>query len=256
MITELIVENEPMLPTNTVELQTDHAVIAGTALTAESSPSITHPVFTEVTPAPTNSQIQKPKPDVLIAFAKPLSINPDTVGQLKVGESINTYVVQRDNVYYLTHSFSGEYSFSGAIFLDVSCSIYPRSRNLIIHGHNMKNGTAFGKLLRYERIEYLNQYPIIYFSTLYEADNYIPFAVVHYSIDTESDIYLDLYQVNYLSDQEFMKFITKVKAMSLFHLPVNVSRTDEIITLTTCATEDPNMRFAVFAVKNKRTAIR
>ena len=55
--------------------------------------------------------------------------------------------------------------------------------------------------------------------------------------------------MNYLSDQDFIQFIKSVQAMSVYHIPVSISKTDEIITLTTCATDDPNMRFAVLAVK-------
>ncbi|HPF88508.1 MAG TPA: class B sortase [Candidatus Limiplasma sp.] len=185
----------------------------------------------------------------MIQFTQALAINPDTVGQLEAGESISTYVVQRDNSYYLRHSFYGEYSFSGAIFMDVSCSIYPQSRNLIIHGHNMQNGTSFGKLSRFESVDYLNKYPIIYFSTLYESAEYRPFAVVYYSIDPESEDYLDIYQINYLSDQGFIEFVRTVQLRSVYHIPVSIAKTDQILTLTTCATDDPDMRFAVFAVK-------
>lgn len=39
--------------------------------------------------------------------------------------------------------------------------------------------------------------------------------------------------------------------MSEYHIPVNVARTDQIITVTTCATGDADMRFAVFAVESK-----
>ena len=198
--------------------------------------------YTSTTPA---------RPEVLIQFNSALAVNPDTVGQLEMGESINTYVVQRDNSYYLRRSFSGEYSFSGAIFLDVTCSIYPKSRNLILHGHNMHNGTAFGKLSRFDDIDYLNKYPHIQFSTLYETSLYIPFAVVYYSIDPDSEIYLDIYRINSLPDQEFVQYISKIQAMSEYHIPVYVSRTDKIITITTCATGDDDMRFAVFAVENK-----
>jgi sortase B len=120
---------------------------------------------------------------------------------------------------------------------------------LIIHGHNMHDGTAFGKLSRYDDIDYLNEYPFIKFSTLYETARYTPFAVVYYSIDSSSDQYLDVYQVNLMTDQEFEQFVTRIRGMSVYHIPVNVARTDQIIMVTTCATGDSDMRFAVFAVK-------
>jgi sortase B len=224
--------------------------------TAALSPAPTAAPAQAQAPAPTAlSLVQSAysaaaRPEVLLQFNKALEINPDTVGQLEMGESINTYVVQRDNSYYLRRSFTGEYSFSGAIFMDVTCSIYPRSRNLIIHGHNMHNGTAFGKLSRFDDIDYLNKYPFIKFSTLYETARYTPFAVVYYSIDPDSDRYLNIYQINSMTDQEFLQFVSKVSAMSEYHMPVNVAKADKILTITTCASGDEEMRFAVFAVQS------
>ena len=225
-------------------------------------PTINQNSAAVVSPAPTatpsivaaaavsgNTPQQTTEPEVLIQFNNALAINPDTVGQLHMGESINTYVVQRDNSYYLRHSFYDEYSISGAIFLDVSCSICPQSRNLILHGHNMQNGTAFGKLLRFKSLDYRNEYPVIHFDTLYQTADYTPFAAVYYSIDPESEDYLNIYQVNYLSDDAFISFIQTVKSRSLYHLYISVSAADKILTITTCTNEDSNMRFAVFAVE-------
>lgn len=238
MMREMIAQSETALIDDPASFPSD-------AATPAPFPSATEIPAEQTAP----SIVTQQKPEVLIQFHKPLSVNPDTVGQLKMGESIYTYVVQRDNSYYLRHSFSGEYSISGAIFLDVTCSIYPQSRNLILHGHNMQDGTAFGKLSRFDSISYLNQYPFITFSTLYETSLYIPFAVVYYSINPKSDLYLDLYQVNVMSDASFLQFVQKVQLMSEYHLPVNLSAADQILTVTTCATADEDIRFAVFAVK-------
>lgn len=241
---QLITESDPIVMDETLD-----STYSQSAPSASASPTATPlPVVYTAVSADTSADAAAPEP--LIQFTEALKTNPDTVGQLRMGESINTYVVQRDNTYYLKHSFYGEYSISGAIFLDVSCSIYPQSRNMIIHGHNMQNGTSFGKLSRFNDRDYLNQYPVIHFSTIYEAADYIPFAIVFYSIDPESADYLNIYQVNYLSDEAFIEFVQTVKSRSVYHIYTNVTKTDKIITLTTCATSDPNMRFAIFAVES------
>ncbi len=231
-------------------------IVESEALEQPEIASSAEPAETLAVPAATEPPVQmrvpeQPvKPDVLIQFQSALAVNPDTVGQLQMGESIRTYVVQRDNSYYLRHSFSGEYSFSGAIFLDVTCSIYPQSRNLIIHGHNMQDGTSFGKLSRFDSLAYLNKYPFIEFSTLYENARYIPFAAVYYSIDPQSELYLDIYRINAMTETEFTQFVGKLQLMSEYLVPVYVAGTDKILTITTCATNDDDMRFAVFAVKH------
>jgi len=244
-IAELITENEPIISEESSTSAPNQSLTA-TASPVPTAVPVAEAAYMADSPS---ASVQTAAPEILIQFINVLTINPDTVGQLHMGESINTYVVQRDNSYYLRHSFYGEYSISGAIFMDIACSIYPQSRNLIIHGHNMQNGTSFGKLSRFEDLDYLNQYPTISFSTLYESANYVPFAVVYYSINPESEEYLNLYQVNYLSDDKFVDFVQTVKSRSVYHLYTSVAKTDKILTITTCATEDPNMRFAVFAVK-------
>ena len=100
--------------------------------------------------------------------------------------------------YYLRRSFTGEYSMSGAIFLDVRPVLsIRRAVCSFIHGHNMHNGTAFGKLSRFDDIDYLNKYPHIKFSTLYESAMYI--SPLRSSIIRSiriPTIYLDIYRIN------------------------------------------------------------
>ena len=244
-IQELIAENEPIAADETDSLLSTRDSTATVSPTTTSAPA----VAAVSTKSDRDVDVETTQPEVLIQFNGALATNPDTIGQLCMGESINTYVVQRDNTYYLRHSFYNEYSISGAIFLDVSCSIYPQSRNLILHGHNMQNGTAFGKLLRFKSLDYRNEYPVIRFDTLYQTANYTPFAAVYYSIDPGAEDYLNIYQVNYLSDDAFIGFIQTVKSRSIYHLYINVAKTDKILTTTTCTNDDPNMRFAVFAVE-------
>ena len=50
--------------------------------------------------------------------------------------------------YYLRRDFEEQYSLAGTPFLDVRSSPAD-SRNLIIHGHNMKDGSMFAPLRFY-----------------------------------------------------------------------------------------------------------
>ena len=81
------------------------------------------------------------------SFAELLRYNPDTVGYLSIGETVDLPVVQRenDNEYYLTHAYSGEEAREGALFLDGANRL--SDENLIVYGHNMRNGTMFGELV-------------------------------------------------------------------------------------------------------------
>lgn len=79
-------------------------------------------------------------------------VNPDVIGWVEIpGLAISYPVVQgTDNAYYLHHLFTGEYNSSGSIFAD--CHNQPdfTDQNTIIYGHNMKNGSMFGTLSRYQ----------------------------------------------------------------------------------------------------------
>ena len=73
---------------------------------------------------------------------------------------------------YLRRNFYGKYSQSGVPFLDGRCDI--QSTNLIIYGHNMKNGTMFADLKKYVDKDFLSAHRTVKFET---ADGVQTFTV-------------------------------------------------------------------------------
>ena len=96
-------------------------------------------------------------PEPQAAFSQLLAANPETVAYLDAGEGIEFAVVQRDNEYYLTHNFFGEDTPEGTAFLDEGNSIYPLDEHMLIHGHNMRDGSVFGDLDRFRELGYLRE---------------------------------------------------------------------------------------------------
>lgn len=92
------------------------------------------------------------------------------------GETIDLPVVQRDNEYYLSHNYFGEWDSNGTVFLNERNMIYPRDSILLVHGHNMRSGAMFGTLVKYERASYAFEHALLTFRTLYEeeASYYVP----------------------------------------------------------------------------------
>jgi len=86
------------------------------------------------------------------------AINPDIVGWLLIpGTHINYPIVQaQDNSYYLDHRFDGEYSAGGSIFLDMDSSSELNSRNNLIYGHNMLDGSMFSDLSLFTEQEFFD----------------------------------------------------------------------------------------------------
>lgn len=76
----------------------------------------------------------------------------DMVGWISIEGTVINYLVMHtpeNPDFYLKHSFEQEYSDYGVPYVAGNCQLNPRSDNIIIYGHHMKNGTMFGKLTEY-----------------------------------------------------------------------------------------------------------
>ena len=92
--------------------------------------------------------------------------NADCIGWLSIDGTNISYPVMytpSDPQKYHRRSFYGKYSQSGVPFLDGRCDL--QSTNLIIYGHNMKNGTMFSDLKKYLDSEFLNAHRTVKFET-------------------------------------------------------------------------------------------
>ena len=115
--------------------------------------------------------------------------NADCVGWLSVDGTNISYPVMHtpsDPQKYLRRSFYGQYSQSGVPFLDGRCNL--QSTNLIIYGHNMKNGTMFSDLKRYADRDFLNAHRTVKFET---ADGVQTFTVTEVLKTNTSDAWYD-----------------------------------------------------------------
>ena len=93
--------------------------------------------------------------------------NADCVGWLSVDGTNISYPVMHtpsDPQKYLRRNFYGKYSQSGVPFLDGRCNL--QSTNLIIYGHNMRNGAMFSDLKKYVDREFLNAHRTVKFETV------------------------------------------------------------------------------------------
>ncbi len=117
-----------------------------------------------------------------------LEQNADCVGWLTIPESnINYPVMQTVNEpeKYLYKDFNGKNSKSGVPFIDYRCDY--KNGNIIIYGHNMKNGTMFADLKKYRNNQYKKTHEIIYLQT---NDGMYRFKVTEVKI---TDVYDEKY---------------------------------------------------------------
>ena len=114
-----------------------------------------------------------------------LEQNSECIGWLCIPDTAVNYPVMhtpRNPQKYLRMNFYGEYSQSGVPFLDYRCS--PDSGNLLVYGHNMKNGTMFGELKSYTDPAFCADHPTIEFQT---ADGLFRYTVSEVRITDTSD---------------------------------------------------------------------
>lgn len=115
--------------------------------------------------------------------------NADCIGWLSIDSTNISYPIMHtpsDPQKYLRRNFYGKYSQSGVPFLDGRCDL--QSTNLIIYGHNMRNGTMFSDLKRYVDRDFLNAHRTVKFET---TDGVQTFIVTEALKTNTSDAWYD-----------------------------------------------------------------
>lgn len=188
-----------------------------------------------------------PEPGMQERFVSLYKKNKDVVAWLKVEAvpEIDFPITKRDNDFYMDHDFYGRKSASGTVFMDMSCQVLPLSENTILHGHNMKNGTMFGKLKTMMQLENFRAKPLVYFDTLYENTVFVPYAVSVVSIDPGQPHFFPLIMPTFQTEDDRDSYIATLKKYSLYSLPTDVLVGDDLLTLTTCHGNEDHERLIV-----------
>jgi sortase B len=198
-------------------------------------------------PAPTARPLATPGVAMLPHLISSYSRNKDLAGWLQSDaiQDIDFPVVQRDNDYYVHRDFYGRSNLAGTVFLDEDNYTLPQDQNLVLHGHNMKNGTMFGKLARLMNRSTLVEAPFFSFSTLYEGNTYVPYAVSLTSVDPSSSRYFNFIHPQFADAADFEAYSGRLTALSGMALPVDLQADDRLLTLVTCHGQDENERLVV-----------
>lgn len=188
-------------------------------------------------------------PLINVDFENLLKTNNETVGWINVNNTnINYPFVQGiNNTYYLNHSFDKSYNSAGWVFMDYRNNKEMNSKNTILYAHGRIDKTMFGSL-------YKTQYPawyqnksnhVIRISTPSVNMSYQIFSV--YKIE-EENYYI---QTDFTSDDVYLEFLNTIKERSKYDFNVELSVSDKIITLSTCANDKE--RYVVHAKLIKKS---
>lgn len=170
------------------------------------------------------------------------SINSDYKMWIQIeNTNINYPVVQgSDNDYYLKHNFRKESNISGTVFVE-SANDIDNDKNIILYGHNMRNGTMFNNITNYKEESFFNEdnkINIIMNNTLYE---YEVFSVY---VKNVSEVNL---AIGFANEDEFINYAYNEAEESLYKKDVDFSAEDNLITLVTCSYEFTDARTIVVA---------
>lgn len=184
-----------------------------------------------------------------VDFKKLKQTNPETVAWLKVnGTNIEYPVVKyTDNDFYLTHSFDKSSNGAGWIFADYRNTFKENDQNIVIYGHNRRNGSMFSSLKNVLNSDWYlkEENRKIIFVTPEEQSEYEVFSI--YQIEEEHhDTTTD-----FASITDFNHYVETAKARSIYDFGQEVNLTDPMLTLSTCA-NDNHYRVVLHAKKLKK----
>lgn len=169
--------------------------------------------------------------------------NEDIVGYLQIDNTNISYAVAQsnDNEFYLRRDLNGEKSSAGSVFMDYECDAYNLSRNTVIYGHNMRNGSMFHNLRYFTDPEYFAERRFIRLTTPHEETLWEIFAFY----ETDTDFYY--IQVVFPNDESFLSLVSEMKEKSIYDTGIEVGSDDRILTLSTCANTASEARFVLNA---------
>ena len=202
-------------------------------------------------PADSDSNMDK-KPEILPEYKELYDINSDFIGWLKIPDTIINYPVVQggEGDFYLEHDFYKKPDRRGTLLLDEESDILKPTTNLMIHGHNMKDGTMFSVLRNYKKKSFYDKHKIIEFNTIYEKGKYEIVSVFQSKVYLKSENVFKYYKFfDASSEEEFNYFYENIKKLALYDTGVEAKYGDTFITLSTCDYHTEDGRLAVVAKK-------
>lgn len=191
---------------------------------------------------------------VLKKYKKLYKQNKDLAGWLSIeGTVINYPVMQtgkKNADFYLHHDFEKKESDHGTLFVDARNDYVNRDTNLIIYGHNMRDGTMFGGLKSFMDQEYFKNHQKLVFDTIYEKAEYRIVAVCLSKVNYQDDHTFRYYNfLNASNKEEFQAFLANIQQLTVFDQKIDISYGDELLTLSTCNSYVQDGRLFLIAKK-------
>lgn len=172
---------------------------------------------------------------------KLIDINSDYKLWISIPNTVIDYpVVQcKDNEFYLKNNFYKADSISGTIFIDSRNNIN-EDKNLVLYGHNMKNGSMFTDINKFKDIDFFQNGEI----KIIKDNKEHVYDVFSVFVETSYDVSI---KFKFNDNNEFIEYIDFLKEKSIYKKDIN--NYSNIITLYTCSYEFENARTIVIATE-------
>ncbi|MDD6396245.1 MAG: class B sortase [Firmicutes bacterium] len=185
-----------------------------------------------------------------IDFESLWAVNKDIYAWIEIPDTnINYPVAQKkmNDEYYLNHAIDGSKDKKGTLFTE---SLFNgtdfNDPVTVIYGHDMKNGSMFGRLQNYSKEAYFNKHTTIKVYMPEKTLTYKVFAAVPFS---GKHI---LYSWDFDDENQFNNFIRTVRSTKSllvnFNYEIEVTSSDKLLILSTCLKSDNSKRYLVMAV--------
>lgn len=220
------------------ELQELRPSVTRPSMNLEDRPSATEPDETlpEQTDPTAPTTIPNIDDTILFEYQALYEINRDMVGWIQIEDTaINYPVVQtpKEPNFYLRKNFYKEKATCGTIYVREACDVNLPSDNVTVYGHNMRNGTMFADLHKYEKKAFWEKHRYVNFDTLHEYRTYEIFAIFKTTADLTKGFTYHIYDT-FATEKAFNEYVSTCKNLSLYDTGITPDFGDKLLTLSTC----------------------
>lgn len=182
------------------------------------------------------------KPDVQsesVSFEELQAINPEVFSWLTVyGTNIDYPVTQgTNNIKYVNTNPQGEYSLSGAIFLDWLNSRDFGDFNSILYGHHMEKSAMFGELEKFSDGSFF--YGHAFGNLYYDGANHGLEFFAFLKVDAYDR---SIFKARVQGMDQKQSYLDNLLQKALHIRDVGVTANDHLVLLSTCSAESTNGR--------------
>lgn len=164
--------------------------------------------------------------------------NEDTVAWLQMPCIDVSYPVMQteDNDFYLHRDINKEYLFAGCLFADYHNNKNFKDFNTIIYGHNMRDGSMFGRVKEMNDQSVIDKCPYFW---VYTPDADILCYIFSWHIAGTSS---STYTVQFKDAESHQQWIDEMANASEIKTGASVEETDRVVTLSTCYSDTGHRR--------------